>query len=509
VADSNPFASQKNIDDCTMVIFGASGDLTKRKLIPALYNLAIARELPQRFSIVGYARTDMSDEIFRQRVREGVSQYSRTGLKDESLWERFAQNLYYVRGGYEDAEGFHRIAESLGRIERARAARRNRLLYLATPPEVYIPIIRNIAVAGLNADSDLGGGKARIVIEKPFGTNLKTARELNLEVHRTFEESEVYRIDHYLGKDTVRNILVFRFGNAVFEPIWNRRYVDCVQITASEDIGIEGRGGYYENAGVMRDMVQNHLLQLLTLTAMEPPVDLGADEIRDEKVKVFRAVRPIARQKVDDAAVRGQYGRGIIDGKEVQAYREEPGVSPGSRTETYAALKLFIDNWRWEGVPFFLCSGKRLAQRMTEVVIEFKRPPLLLFRDLGAERVQPNTLVMRIQPDEGISLGFEVKAPGPEVGLRSFSLDFNYSKAFGESPPDAYEALLLDCMEGDASLFTRHDEVELAWSIVDPILDAWRTGPSPQFANYKAGTWGPREADAFLAAEGRYWRHPD
>jgi glucose-6-phosphate 1-dehydrogenase len=379
---------------------------------------------------------------------------------------------------------------------------------LATPPELYGAVIERMSAAGLAPREIDGGPRTRVIIEKPFGTDLETAQELNHRVHETLDEKQVYRIDHYLGKETVQNIMVFRFANAVFEPIWNRRYVDHVQITAAESVGVEGRGGYYDEAGVVRDMFQNHLLQLLCLTAMEPPVSFSADAVRDEKGKLLKSVRPIAPEEVAAAAVRGQYAGGKIDGEEIPGYRHEPGVARGSTTVTYAAIKLAIDNWRWEGVPFYLRSGKRMAERVTEVAIQFKRPPLLLFKSHAVEAVNPNVLVMRIQPDEGVSLTFEVKPPGPDMVIKPLSLDFNYEQAFGSSSPEAYETLLEDCIEGDSTLFTRHDWVESAWTLMDPIIQVWKLSKPKVFPNYDAGSWGPKEADEFIQRDGRRWRQP-
>ena len=495
---------------CVVVIFGASGDLTKRKLIPALYNLALEKRLPERFAVVGYARSEMTHDDFREKMREAVKEFSRTGLKDKAVWDQFANSLYYVRGSYDENDaGFRNLKEFIDGFDRGSRVLPVRIFYLAIPPDLYGTAVERIAAAGLaTKESTDGEPRTRVVIEKPFGTDLQTARELNRRIHEAFDEKQIYRIDHYLGKETVQNIMVLRFANAVFEPIWNRRYIDHVQITAAETVGVENRGGYYEQAGVVRDMFQNHLLQLLCMTAMEPPVGLDADSVRDEKGKLLKSVRPVASEEVATAAVRGQYGPGRMDGEEVVGYRQEPGVAKNSPTVTYAAIRFFIDNWRWEGVPFYLRSGKRLAKRVTEVAIEFKRPPLLLFKSHAVEDVNPNVLVMRIQPDEGVSLTFEVKPPGHDMVIRPLSLDFSYAEAFGNSPPEAYETLLEDCIEGDSTLFTRHDWVELAWSLVDPIIQVWNLSKPRNFPNYEAGSWGPKEADDFMAREGRRWRRP-
>src|SRR5882724_5053096 len=514
-SDSDPheylgdgLGSAKKPHACVLVIFGASGDLTQRKLIPALYNLALEKRLPERFAVVGYARSEMTDESFRDKMREAVKEFSRTGLKDD-VWQQFANTLYYVRGGYEDHEGFQKLKEFVEGFDRGSRVLPARVFYLATPPDAYEKLIECIAGAGLAPKEIDGEPRARVVIEKPFGTDLQTARELNRRIHEFLDERQIYRIDHYLGKETVQNIMVFRFANAVFEPIWNRRYVDHVQITAAETVGVENRGGYYDKSGVLRDMFQNHLLQLLCLTAMEPPVAFGAEATRDEKGKLLRSVRPVTPDKVDEIAVRGQYGPGKIGGKEVVGYRQEPDVAKDSPTPTYAAIKFFVDNWRWEGVPFYLRSSKRLAKRVTEIAIQFKRPPLLLFRSCAAvDDVSPNVLVMRIQPDEGVSLTFEVKPPGPDICVSPLSLDFKYEQAFGNSSPEAYETLLEDCIEGDSTLYTRHDWVELAWSLVDPIIQVWNLSKPRNFPNYEAGSWGPKEADDFMAREGRRWRRP-
>ena len=506
---TNGLSQGKRPHACVLTIFGASGDLTKRKLIPALYNLALERRLPERLAVVGYARSEMSHEEFRQKMREAVSEFSRTGLKDEAVWREFAANLYYVAGSYDGLEGYQKLKDFIDGFDRGSRVKPVRVFYLATPPDLYGPVIQQIVAVGLAFRESEGEPRTRVIIEKPFGTDLESARELNRKVHEVLDEKQIYRIDHYLGKETVQNIMVFRFANAVFEPIWNRRYVDHVQITAAETVGVENRGGYYDKSGVVRDMFQNHLLQLLCLTAMEPPVAFGAEATRDEKGKLLRSVRPVTPDNVDEIAVRGQYGPGKIGGKEVVGYRQEPGVAKDSPTPTYAAIKFYVDNWRWEGVPFYLRSGKRLAKRVTELAIQFKRPPLLLFRSCAAvDDVSPNVLVMRIQPDEGVSLTFEVKPPGPDICVSPLSLDFKYEQAFGNSSPEAYETLLEDCIEGDSTLYTRHDWVEEAWALVDPILKTWEQRKPTNFSNYEAGSWGPKEADEFLQRDGRRWRRP-
>jgi glucose-6-phosphate 1-dehydrogenase len=485
-----------------MVIFGASGDLTRRKLMPSIYSLFSQNLLRAGFSVVGVSNVPMNDDEFRRQMREAVDNASDGGV-DSSCWDNFAAGLFYLTMDFRDREGYKKLSTVLTEVDSKRGTCCNRVFYLATIPSLITEIVGQLGTAQLAHPST---GWTRIVIEKPFGRDLETARALNKEVGEIFSEDQIYRIDHYLGKETVQNILVFRFSSGIFEPIWNRRYVDHVQITVAESIGIERRGAYYEEAGALRDMVQSHMLQLLSLMAMEPPVAFGSDAVRDEKVKALRSIRPIAENEVSQFTVRGQYGRGPVDREELKAYREEPNVKPDSSTETYAALKLMIDNWRWADVPFYLRSGKRLPNRVTEIAIQFRRPPLTLFRKAGA--VEPNLLTLRIQPDESISLRFGAKLPGPVVQVHPVTMDFDYQRAFGVKPAEAYELLLLDCMLGDPTLFARRDSVEIAWSLVTPILRAWANGPCPDFPNYAAGSWGPKEADELLARDHRAWRKP-
>jgi glucose-6-phosphate 1-dehydrogenase len=489
----------------TVVLFGASGDLAKRKVIPAMYDLAIHKSLGPRYAIVGFARTPLSDESFRHTAEEAAKSISEVGPIDPKKWQEFASNLYYQSGEYGNAEDFKTLAKRLDELSAKKNLGGNRLFYLSTPPEVYPHIVEQLGHAGLAKPSSPDAW-VRIIIEKPFGRDLATARELNKIVLSVFDEKQVYRIDHYLGKDTVQNLLVLRFSNGIFEPLWNRNYVDHVQITAGETLGVERRGGFYETAGALRDMIQSHVLQLTSLTAVEPPARFDATAVRNEKLKVLQSARPFDLGMVAQSVVRGQYGPGVIDGKPVPGYRQEPGVNPHSRTETFVAMELQIDNWRWAGVPFYLRTGKRLAKRSTEIVIQFKRAPHIVFRE---REVEDNRLVLNIQPDEGICVSFGAKKPGTEMGIGNVTMNFSYREAFGEARTrSAYATLLGDCVRGDATLFDRGDSVEAAWALVEPILDVWSAAKSQSIPIYPAGSWGPRESDLLLERSGRHWYNP-
>ena len=499
------FVSRATPEPCTIVIFGATGDLTRRKLVPALYSIAADGELPPTVKVVGFARRDKDDETFRAELESANKNYSRAG-HEEALWGTFRENIHYHRSEFQDLQGYHLLAKRLEEIDRERGSG-NRLFYLASAPEFFDDILGNLRESRLN--ENVNGGWTRVVVEKPFGTDLPSAQELNRIVSKTFHESDTFRIDHYLGKETAQNIMVLRFANAIFEPLWNSRYIDSIQITCAENLGMEGgRGGYYDKSGALRDMVQNHLLQLLSLIAMEPPTDLSADGVRDEKVKVIRSLRPIVGSDILDSVVRGQYVEGSVQGKTVPGYREEDRVSPDSMTESYVALKIHVDTWRWEGVPFFVRMGKQLPKKATEISVHFKHPPCVLFNSIPMQGdLRGNVLVIRIQPDEGISLRMLSKIPGAALRMEPVKMDFQYSTSFGKASPEAYERLLLDAMAGDATLFARRDEVEQAWKFIDEIEHGWHNVPSPPaMATYPAGTWGPKEADDLMKRNGRTWR---
>jgi len=492
------------LEPFALVIFGASGDLAVRKLLPAVHRLFRQGLLPERFAIVGFARTAMSHEAFREHTRQALARFAPPG-PDEAEWPRFASRLFYHRGDYADAASFASLRTRLDALAAAHEAPCNVLFYLATPPGVFAPIAEQIRASGLSTPDGRCDGWARLVIEKPFGRDLASARALNAHLRRAFDESQIFRIDHYLGKETVQNILVLRFANAIFEPLWNHKYVDHVQITVAETIGVGQRGSYYDEAGALRDMVQNHLMHLVSLVGMEAPNSLDPDAVRDEKVKVLESLRPLPRACVGDRLVRAQYAAGEVAGRRVPGYRDEPGVARDSSTETYVALKTYIENWRWAGVPFYLRTGKRLAARITEIGIHFKPVPQVLFNAPPFGPMAPNVLALRIQPNEGISIQFQVKRPGAGVRIEPFKMDFGYAEAFGGEPPEAYERLLLDAALGDSTLFTRGDEVEAAWAFVTPILNACAERRTAALSAYPAGTWGPKEADAMIEADGRRW----
>jgi glucose-6-phosphate 1-dehydrogenase len=489
-----------------MVIFGGAGDLTKRKLLPALYNLANEQLLPKEFAVVGMAREAISTDDFRQRLTRDIQEFA-TSPVEPAMWDWFVKRLYYAPGDFRDPEAYRQMQELLTKVDTECGTPGNYLYYLTTPPSFFAEIIRQLGTAGLVHKGN--GLWRRAIIEKPFGRDLDSARALNKDVGAVLQESQIYRIDHYLGKETVQNILVFRFANGIFEPIWNRRYIDHVQITVAESVGVERRGSYYEEAGALRDMVPNHMFQLLALTAMEPPISFAADAVRDESGKILHAIPPMTPEDVLTRTVRGQYGEGMEGDHRMPAYRAEPDVKPNSATETFVAMKLTIDNWRWADVPFYLRTGKRFPRRLTEIAIQFKRAPLILFRNTSVERLTPNRLVIHIQPDEGISLSFGAKVPGPSVSLGTVNMDFRYTDYFGSTPSTGYERLLYDCMCGDATLFQRSDMVEARWSVVGPLLDVWKALPPRSFPNYAAGSWGPKEADALLERDGRQWRRSD
>ena len=490
-------------DPCVMVIFGYSGDLTRRKLIPALYNLASQQLLSKEFAVIGVGRTPMSDEDARKKLTEDFKKFA-TGPIDAKLWDSFVARVHYLSGDFDNPATYDVLKNKLAEVDSAQDAHGNYFFYLATAPNFFGDIVERISKVGLMTEDN--GHWRRVIIEKPFGHDLDSAKALNQQILKVVTERQIYRIDHYLGKETVQNILALRFANGIFEPIWNRRYIDHVQISVAETVGVESRGGYYDGAGALRDMVPNHIMQLITLTAMEPPISFEANAVRDEQAKILHAIQPYTSEDVLSKTVRGQYGEGIMDGERVPAYRSEEGVPPDSRTETFVAMRLLIDNWRWAGVPFYLRTGKRLPGRSTHVVIQFRRAPFMLFRETQVENMMPNQLVLNIQPEEGISLRFAAKTPGPAMQLGEVNMNFAYADYFGLTPSTGYERLLHDCMIGDATLFQRADMVEAGWSIVNPVLDVWKALPPRNFPNYPSGTWGPKESEELMERDGRRWR---
>lgn len=492
---------KRNAEPCMLVIFGASGDLTARKLIPALANLAWDQLLPEEFAVVGFARSALSDETFRQKVTLDAQ---RLGVDIErDIWKHIMERVYYVSGAFDDTEAYQALATKIDKVAKKHGVGDNRLHYLAVAPRFFGEIVRQLGAAGLVREER--GAWRRVIVEKPFGHDLDSAHTLDGEIKQVLSEPQIYRIDHYLGKETVQNLVVFRFGNSIFEPIWNRQYIDHVQITAAETVGVEHRGSYYETAGALRDMIPSHLFQLMALTAMESPARLDANAMRDEEVKVLHAVHPLTREHVADTTVRGQYSAGALEGSYLPGYRDEPDVDSQSRTETYIALKLMIDNWRWAGTPFYLRTGKRLAQRATKIAIVFKQPPFRLFRDTTLRHFTPNELILNIQPNESISLRFGAKVPGAGMRQEAVKMEFCYNDYFDSFVTTGYERLLHDCMIGDQTLFRRADMVEAAWKIIAPLLEAYQQPLTP--AQYTAGSWGPQEADALMQRDGRYWRN--
>jgi len=494
----------KMAEPCVLIIFGATGDLTARRLVPALYNVAYEGLLPSHFACVGFARREKSHEQFREEMLTAINTHSRNKPVDEHVWDSFSEQIFYHRSEFDNDEGYERFAKQLEELDARFGTKGNRIYYLSTPPSHFGTIVRKLHKHNLLYDKSNTTKFSRVVIEKPFGRDLPTAIDLQQQMKDVLDESQIFRIDHWLGKETVQNILVMRFANSIFESLWNKTHIDHIQISVSEDIGVGTRGKFFEEAGTLRDIVQNHMMQLLSLVAMEPPINLTANAIRDEKVKVLSSIRPIPGRQINQHAVRGQYGPGFVGGHDVLGYRQEEFVSPNSSVETYVALKLFIDNWRWEGVPFFLRTGRRLPKRSTEIAIFFKEPPGVLFNATVPNA--PNTLVIRIQPDEGISLKISSKVPGSGLLIQPVKLDFKYSSHFGISPPEAYERLLCDCMLGDPTLFARQDEVLASWRLLNPIINYWQEKQPSNFPNYAAGSWGPEEANHLIEKEGRQWR---
>lgn len=491
-------------DPCTMVIFGAAGDLTKRKLIPALYNLAKADLLAEEFAIVGVAHNPMSNEDFSKKVVQSIKDYAGKDV-DQKICDWFAQRLSYMTADFSDKGVYAKLKDYLEKVDKDHSTHGNFFFYLATAPDFFGSIVEQLASVGLMQENNQYW--RRVIVEKPFGRDLDSAKSLNQQLLKVASEKQIYRIDHYLGKETVQNILAFRFANGIFEPIWNRRYIDHVQISVAETVGVESRGSYYDNAGALRDMVPNHIMQLISLTAMEPPVSFQADAVRDEQAKILHSIQPLSAEDVLSRTVRGQYGEGSVMGHHIPAYRHEKDVPDDSKTETFVAMKLAIDNWRWADVPFYLRTGKSLAAQNTQIVIQFNRAPFVLFRDTPVDNLMPNQLVLHIQPEEGISLQFAAKIPGPVMRLGAVDMNFEYADYFGTQPSTGYERLLHDCMIGDQTLFQRADMVEAGWCVVSPVLDVWKALPPRNFPNYAAGSWGPKESEELMERDGRHWRN--